>query len=204
MCVSSTGRVHVWGRNNHGQLGLGDRDDRSSPQMLHRLRKHRIMQVASGWRHTIVLTDESTMFAWGMFSAVTHIYPRAMHDPDSDNTQFETHIPLEIPFNPSNVNTSIHSSSKNSPRNGPSGGGGGGGGGGKKKNEVNRASMPALRSIQGIACTSSRTLSLTTIQWQQKPGPEAMLRQPLLQHSLAVQTNQADNLLLDHKEHEPG
>jgi alpha-tubulin suppressor-like RCC1 family protein len=185
----------VWGRNNHGQLGLGDLDDRSSPQMVQRIRKHRVMQVAGGWRHTIVLTDESKMFAWGMFSAVKHIYPRAMHDPDSDNTQFETHIPLEIPFNPSNV-TSVHES-KSPIRNGRR----------KKKNggsEVNRASMPALRSIQGIACTSSRTLSLTTIQWQQKPGPEAMLRQPLLQHSMSVQKNQADNLLLDHKEHEPG
>ena len=31
MAASSTGRVHVWGRNNHGQLGLGDLDDRALP-----------------------------------------------------------------------------------------------------------------------------------------------------------------------------
>jgi alpha-tubulin suppressor-like RCC1 family protein len=185
VCVSSTGRVHVWGRNNHGQLGLGDLDDRSSPQMLHRLRKVRIMQVGAGWRHSIVLTDEQQMYAFGMFSAVKHVYPRNMHDPDADNTQFESHIPLEVPFN------AVTSSTTQQPT-------------GTHHHHRSEPTMPSLRTIQGISCTNSRSISITTIQWQQKPGPISMLRQPLLHHSLTVQTKEADNLLLDHKQHEPG
>jgi hypothetical protein len=63
--------------------------------------------------------------------------------------------------------------------------------------------MPSLRAIQGIHCSNSRSISVSTVQWQQKPGPRSMLRQPLLHQSLAVQTKEADNLLLDHRELEP-
>ena len=188
-CISSTGRVYAWGCNNHGQLGVGDRDDRATPIFIHKLRKTRIMQIGCGWRHTIVLTDEQQMFAFGMFNAVKHQYPRNMHDPDADNTQFETHIPLEVPFN--RVNSSSSSSSLSSSS--------------SKHNKGNANTiMPSLRSIQGISCTSSRTLSITTMLWQQKPGPVSLLRQPLLYRSMTVQTKEADNLLLDHKEHETG
>ena len=189
VCVSSTGRVHVWGCNNHGQLGLGDRNDRATPTMLAKLRKHRIMQVAAGWRHSLVLTDGNVMYAWGMFSAVKHQYPRSMHDPDADNTQFETHIPLEVPFNSVTSSTTQQRSTKRSQQ---------------QQQQQPISHMPSLRSIQGISCASSRTLSLTTIQWQQKPGPERMLRQPLLHHSLTVSNKEADNLLLDHKVNDPG
>ena len=99
LALSSTGKVYVWGRNNHGQLGLGDCDDRSLPEVVVKLRKHRVMQVAAGWRHSLVLTDDNLMLAWGMFGAVKRAYPRNQHDPDADNTQFESHIPLVVPFN---------------------------------------------------------------------------------------------------------
>lgn len=62
--------------------------------------------------------------------------------------------------------------------------------------------FPALRSVTGISAVSSHSISLTMIQWQQKPGPFHTLMQPLLHHSLAVQNKEADNLLIDHKQHE--
>merc|ERR1711871_1073926 len=34
-----------------------------------------------------------------MLNAVRKSFPHTQHDPDSDNTQFETHIPLEVPIN---------------------------------------------------------------------------------------------------------
>jgi hypothetical protein len=102
--------------------------------------------------------------------------------------QFETHIPLEVPFNSVTSSTTQQRSTKRS----------------QQQQQQHISHMPSLRSIQGISCTSSRTLSLTTIQWQQKPGPERMLRQPLLHHSLTVSNKEADNLLLDHKVNDPG
>ena len=178
VAVSATGRVYAWGRNNHGQLGLGDRDDRSTPEFVVKLRKHRVMQVAAGWRHSLALTEENQLFAWGMFGAVKHEYPRSRHDPDADNTQFESHLPLSVPFNHVTSSTNQHT--------------------------MTTMEFPALRGISGISAVSSRSISLTTIQWEQKPGPAHALVQPLLHHSLAVQTREADNLLIDHKEHEPG
>src|SRR5690554_2947415 len=32
--MTSTGEVYVWGRNREGQLGLGDTQNRNSPQLL--------------------------------------------------------------------------------------------------------------------------------------------------------------------------
>ena len=32
------GQVYVWGQNNNGQLGLGDKENRNSPQLLESLK----------------------------------------------------------------------------------------------------------------------------------------------------------------------
>ena len=95
----STGQVWGWGCNVHGQLGLGDDADRVFPEHIVRLKSHRVVQPVAGWRHSMVLTDESKMFGWGMFGAINKSLPKDRHDPDADNTQFESQIPLEVPFN---------------------------------------------------------------------------------------------------------
>jgi myosin heavy subunit/alpha-tubulin suppressor-like RCC1 family protein len=99
--LTSTGRVFTWGWNRHGQLGVGDTENLSIPTMVTRIRNRRCVQVVCGWRHTAVLTDEADIFAWGHAGCIRTSRGRKEHehDPDFDNTQFESHIPLEVPFN---------------------------------------------------------------------------------------------------------
>ena len=96
--MTSTGRLYTWGWNKHGQLGHGDTEDRTAPEMVQRLKLRRVAEVACGWRHTICLTDESELYTWGHVGCVRKKRSQ-LHDPDVDSTQFETHIPLEVPFN---------------------------------------------------------------------------------------------------------
>ncbi len=128
LALAATGRVYAWGWNGHGQLGLGHRDDVSAPTLLNRLRKRTVTQVACGWRASMCMLDQGELFGWGMVGCVVRpqdnkkkrgsladsaaLYRRsnstavpshhdASRDPDADNTQFETSVPLQVPWNPS-------------------------------------------------------------------------------------------------------
>lgn len=56
--IASTlnGMLYVFGRNNHGQLGTGDLDERHSPHPVDNFVGRRILSVAAGFYHTLVLT----------------------------------------------------------------------------------------------------------------------------------------------------
>ena len=110
LAMSSTGRIYAWGWNNHGQLGLGHRDDVSEPTLVSALRKHKCMNIVAGWRNSAAMFEKGEIYAWGMTSCVvrpaktkTAGQPAKHHDasrdPDADNTQFETSVPLEVPWN---------------------------------------------------------------------------------------------------------
>ena len=110
LAMSSTGRIYAWGWNNHGQLGLGHRDDVCEPTLVAALRKYRCMNIVAGWRNSAAMFEKGELFAWGMVSCVvrpakgrtagqTIKHHDATRDPDADNTQFETSVPLEVPWN---------------------------------------------------------------------------------------------------------
>lgn len=67
-CVTVSGRVFCWGRNDFGQLGLGDRANRTSPNLLRMLRSQAIMFVAAGDFHSAVLTQDGGVFTFGSSS----------------------------------------------------------------------------------------------------------------------------------------
>ena len=52
-----------WGRNSHGQLGLGDTTNRSSPVQVGSLTNWRL--VAGGEYHTAAIKTDSTLWIWG-------------------------------------------------------------------------------------------------------------------------------------------
>ena len=56
--IASTlnGMLYVFGRNNHGQLGTGDLDEKHSPHPVDNFVGRRILSVAAGFYHTLVLT----------------------------------------------------------------------------------------------------------------------------------------------------
>merc|ERR1719491_1687050 len=63
--VSHSGAVYAWGKNNKGQLGLGDTDDRIFPTQVRSLRNQKICHVACGAEHTVCLTEEGGVFSFG-------------------------------------------------------------------------------------------------------------------------------------------
>lgn len=57
--------VYSFGRNDFGQLGLGDTTDRSSPVIVNSLKNHNIIQASCGQYHTIVCTDQGICYSMG-------------------------------------------------------------------------------------------------------------------------------------------
>lgn len=67
-CVTISGRVFCWGRNDCGQLGLGDRANRKAPCHLRMLRSHTVKFIAGGDYHSVALTQDGGVFTFGSSS----------------------------------------------------------------------------------------------------------------------------------------
>jgi len=84
--MSSSGELWVWGRNDHGQLGLGEEamGDMYSAERYPRLVRslpaegHKIVDFVCGEHHLVVLTEDGTLFEWG---ARTWLEPHAVSIP---------------------------------------------------------------------------------------------------------------------------
>lgn len=63
--VTDEGEVFGWGRNEKGQLGLGDTKDRKCPALVAELTGHKVVKVATGKNHSLFLTDEGRVLACG-------------------------------------------------------------------------------------------------------------------------------------------
>lgn len=67
-CITVSGRVFCWGRNDYGQLGLGDRVNRKAPCHLRMLRSHTVKFIAGGDYHSVALTQDGGVFTFGSSS----------------------------------------------------------------------------------------------------------------------------------------
>jgi alpha-tubulin suppressor-like RCC1 family protein len=65
MVIATDGRVFTWGRNETGQLGLGDVDNRSAPTEVKALAGIKVVDGACGKSHTVVVTADGNAYAWG-------------------------------------------------------------------------------------------------------------------------------------------
>ncbi|NP_001080313.1 regulator of chromosome condensation (RCC1) and BTB (POZ) domain containing protein 2 S homeolog isoform X1 [Xenopus laevis] len=65
MAVVDNGEVYAWGYNGNGQLGLGSSGNQPTPCRIAALQGIRVEQVVCGYAHTLALTDEGVMYAWG-------------------------------------------------------------------------------------------------------------------------------------------
>eukprot|EP00752_Nemacystus_decipiens_P017544 g15723.t1 len=59
------GVVYSWGRGEDGQLGLGDTNDQDRPVLVEALKSKGVVQVACGSGHTVVLSEDGTVYTWG-------------------------------------------------------------------------------------------------------------------------------------------
>jgi len=65
--IDEDGIIYTWGRSNHGQLGQGEVKNQSIPSLLAQpLTKMEISEVSCGWQHTLALSIQGFVFAWGL------------------------------------------------------------------------------------------------------------------------------------------
>ncbi len=65
VAVSLSGAVYAWGRNAHGQLGIGSQEDRHFPTQVRGLRHQDVRRAACGQDHTACLTADGGVFTFG-------------------------------------------------------------------------------------------------------------------------------------------
>nr|XP_046250580.1 probable E3 ubiquitin-protein ligase HERC4 [Scatophagus argus] len=63
--LSVSGGVFGWGRNDCGQLGLGDTTDRHTPTSVHYLNMKKTVHISCGKDHTVTLTKTGVVFTFG-------------------------------------------------------------------------------------------------------------------------------------------
>lgn len=67
--INSKHQIFGWGLNNHGQLGLGHKDNTSIPSLVKVLSSnddaHNVIMMAGGEHHTIAVTTEGKVYCWG-------------------------------------------------------------------------------------------------------------------------------------------
>ncbi|KAI4565134.1 hypothetical protein MJT46_009477 [Ovis ammon polii x Ovis aries] len=65
MAVLDNGEVYGWGYNGNGQLGLGNNGNQLTPVRVAALHSVCVNQIVCGYAHTLALTDEGLLYAWG-------------------------------------------------------------------------------------------------------------------------------------------
>nr|XP_054774150.1 probable E3 ubiquitin-protein ligase HERC4 [Lytechinus pictus] len=67
LAVTDRGQVLGWGRDDRGQCGMssGGREDKRKPRLLKSLSSCQVAQVACGSLHSMALTRDGRIYAWG-------------------------------------------------------------------------------------------------------------------------------------------
>mmetsp|Transcript_131565 Transcript_131565/g.421047 ORF Transcript_131565/g.421047 Transcript_131565/m.421047 type:complete len:554 (+) Transcript_131565:115-1776(+) len=78
MALTEGGRLFTWGKNDFGQLGTGDEENRALPVLTELPYETYIGQVACGGNYTLGLTKRGEVWSWGRFQASN--FPRLFTD----------------------------------------------------------------------------------------------------------------------------
>ena len=62
---TATGKVWMWGSGDYGRLGHGDNLSEKTAKLVEILRDKDVRKIACGLRHTLALTSDGNVYAWG-------------------------------------------------------------------------------------------------------------------------------------------
>ncbi|KPL98446.1 RCC1 and BTB domain-containing protein [Sarcoptes scabiei] len=65
LALTKSGQVFAWGRNNYGQIGINSNTDQSIPVKIIALEPHFIKMIQCGGSHSMAVTENGTLYAWG-------------------------------------------------------------------------------------------------------------------------------------------
>ncbi|XP_036336674.1 probable E3 ubiquitin-protein ligase HERC4 [Rhagoletis pomonella] len=66
LALSEWGQLYSWGHNDYGQLAQQDGlDVVPSPKMIKKLATQTVIQIASGYNHSLALTNCGALYSWG-------------------------------------------------------------------------------------------------------------------------------------------
>jgi alpha-tubulin suppressor-like RCC1 family protein len=65
LAVTTTGKVYSWGNGKNGRLGHGNENSIPEPLMISSLLKVKVIKIAAGEGHSLVLTNEGCVYSWG-------------------------------------------------------------------------------------------------------------------------------------------
>mmetsp|Transcript_21486 Transcript_21486/g.30089 ORF Transcript_21486/g.30089 Transcript_21486/m.30089 type:complete len:607 (+) Transcript_21486:80-1900(+) len=90
VALTSKGRVYTWGNGDHGKLGHGSGKKVSTPQLVEKLKDHKVTRVASYNEHTAALVEplDDSSYAAGAFGSsvpVTSSFVQDMRDLVNDD-----------------------------------------------------------------------------------------------------------------------
>ena len=96
LVVARDGTLFSFGRNQNGQLGLGDTEDRLSPCVVSFFRDAgtRVRRAAGGAEHSAVTDARGAMFTfgWGRYGNLGHGHARDLHVPTLVESLKDQHI----------------------------------------------------------------------------------------------------------------
>jgi alpha-tubulin suppressor-like RCC1 family protein len=65
LALTLEGDVFAWGRGREGQLGLGSRDNVSTPTRIDALAHEVVTQIAAAWQHSLVVCASGRVYSFG-------------------------------------------------------------------------------------------------------------------------------------------
>ena len=65
LVLTESGKVYAWGRNNYGQLGIGNTTNKNVPTLITALNGKKIISIAAGDNHSLAMDDAFNVYSWG-------------------------------------------------------------------------------------------------------------------------------------------
>ena len=73
MAITKPAFVYTWGDGKEGLLGHGDTRSQDVPRRIESLREVEVTSVVCGGLHTLALTKQGHIYAWGTFNSLSEV-----------------------------------------------------------------------------------------------------------------------------------